>query len=173
MLKVLGVFAFVALVNGYGLVPYSVPSFNSVHQVHSVPSYNSAVVQTARINNGFAYNTIQRHGYAPQPIVYYYYTYPTYSYDFAPPQPSYPVPVPSYPGVSVIPSFPGQYPGQIPGQIPGAYPGVVPQNPNRPPIEVEDPADNLPADFTQGGNNNNNNNNGDDDDDTVTIEANK
>lgn len=87
--------------------------------------------------------------------MYYYYTYPTYSYDFAP---SY-HPQPSYPGVSLIPSVPN-YPGNL---IPG-YPSGFPQNPNRPPIEVEDPADNAPADIIQGGNANS-------DDDTVTIEA--
>jgi hypothetical protein len=68
--------------------------------------------------------------------------------------------------VNIIPSYiPGAIP-QYPSVIP-QYPGV-PQGPNRPPIEVEDPADNLPADQQNGSNNKNEN---DDDDDTVTIES--
>lgn len=65
--------------------------------------------------------------------------------------------------VPTIPSYPGNF-------VP-SYPSGFPQNPNRPPIEVEDPADNAPADdYTQQGVGSNNNNNNDDDD-TVTIES--
>lgn len=50
-MKVFGFIAFLSVANAGG-IPYL-----------SAPTYNSAVVHTARINNEFAYNTIQSHAY--------------------------------------------------------------------------------------------------------------
>jgi hypothetical protein len=94
------------------------------------------------------------------PIIYYYYTYPTYTYDFSPPvQPGVVNTIPNYP---FIPNYP---PSNGFPQSGGGF------GPNRPPIEVEDPADNLPADEVKQQNGISNTNENDDDDDTVTIES--
>lgn len=53
-MKVLGFIAFLSVANAGGIFPYL-----------SGPTYNSPVVYNARINNGFAYNTIQSHAYVP------------------------------------------------------------------------------------------------------------
>lgn len=55
MMKVLGLITLISVVNGGAIIP----SF------YSTPTYNS-VVHSARINNGFGYNTVQSHAaYVP------------------------------------------------------------------------------------------------------------
>ena len=53
-MKVFGFIAFLSVANAGGIFSYL-----------GAPTYNSAVVHNARINNEFAYNTVQSHAYVP------------------------------------------------------------------------------------------------------------
>ncbi|CRK91649.1 CLUMA_CG005299, isoform A [Clunio marinus] len=131
------------------------------------PSFDSAVVHSARHNGAFSYSTVENHGYAhavhhqvpvyrtynlaPQvQQVYYAYQPPVYSV-----HPSYitnfsGIPFPAPGVISQPPVF-----GGFPIQAPGVNPQI--------PIEVASPADNAPIDGQQGSVTS--------DDDTVSIES--
>jgi hypothetical protein len=140
------------------------------------PSLDSAIVRSQQVNGGFSYSTVENHAYAPvvQTVslgeivkelkfkLWCFSKYPVLRQIAFYPQ----VPQIYYPG-SVLSIYPGIYPsipgiqvaGGIPfaGGVPGVAPGVNPQNP----VEVEDPADNLPNEPIKQG----------DDEDTVSIDS--